>query len=186
MRKPYGFWKESGVDKMSKNMKYSEVRQIVYNRYHGKCAICGQRIKLSEMCINLIVPKSKGGYKEFSNMQAVCETCGKMKHNMTQEEFFRKVFGLARRNAIKYFKWLPFLNRKECKKPEIERMLKEYRERAESVKFCMGWDDYFNLIEISEKTNTNNAVDLAFRLGHIQGEEDLKNYLLSHFAAEVE
>lgn len=89
---------------MSKNMKYSEVRQIVYNRYRGKCAICGQKIAIDQMCINLITPKSKGGYKEFSNMQAVCECCGMMKHNLTNEEFFRKMFALAVHNAGKIAK----------------------------------------------------------------------------------
>ncbi len=80
-------------------MKYSEVRQIVYDRYHGKCAICGHGIALNEMCINLIIPKSKGGHKEFSNMQAVCETCSRMKNNMTQEEFFRKIFSVTVHNV---------------------------------------------------------------------------------------
>lgn len=88
---------------MSKNMKYSEVRQIVYNRYLGKCAICGHGIALNEMCINLIIPKSKGGHKEFSNMQAVCETCGRMKNNMTQDEFFRKIFLVVLHNLCNVF-----------------------------------------------------------------------------------
>lgn len=89
---------------MSKDMKYTEVRQIVYNRYHGKCAICGEKIAIDQMCINLITPKSKGGHKEFSNMQAVCESCGKMKHNLTNDEFFRKVFGLTIHNWKKIIK----------------------------------------------------------------------------------
>lgn len=92
---------------MSKDMKYSEVRQIVYKRYHGKCAICRKKIFLNEMCINLITPKSKGGYKEFSNMQAVCETCGKMKHNLTQREFFRKISMVTLRNCKNVIKaWI--------------------------------------------------------------------------------
>lgn len=85
---------------MSKDMKYSEVRQIVYNRYHGKCAICGQRIILNEMCISLIVPRSKGGGKDFANMQAACETCAGMKSDMTQEEFLRKVFSVTKHNTM--------------------------------------------------------------------------------------
>lgn len=83
---------------MSKNMKYSEVRQIVYNRYSGKCAICGQKLTHEEMCISLIVPKSRGGGKDFSNMQAACETCARMKHDMTQDEFLKKVFSLSVHN----------------------------------------------------------------------------------------
>lgn len=83
---------------MSKNMKYFEVRQIVYNRYRGKCAICGNKITLEDMCISLIVPKSKGGGKDFANMQAACECCARMKNDMTQDEFFRKVLCLVVRN----------------------------------------------------------------------------------------
>lgn len=89
---------------MSKDMKYSEVRQIVYNRYRGKCAICGQPVLLEDMCISLIVPKSKGGYKDFANMQCTCEPCCKMKHNLTNDEFFKKMFSLAVHNAGKIAK----------------------------------------------------------------------------------
>lgn len=91
---------------MSKNMKYSEVRQIVYSRYNEKCAICGHRIALDEMCINLITPKSKGGCKDFANMQSTCESCCKMKHDLTNKEFFRKALCLVARNwktAIKAY-----------------------------------------------------------------------------------
>lgn len=96
---------------MSKNMKYSEVRQIVYNCYRGKCAICGKNLSFDEMCISLIVPKSKGGYKEFSNMQAACECCARMKNDMTQEEFFRKVFSLSVHNLKNIF-WA-YIGKKE-------------------------------------------------------------------------
>lgn len=77
---------------MSKDMKHSEVRQIVYNRYRGKCAICGKHLPIKDMCINLIVPKSKGGYKDFANMQCTCEPCCKMKHDLTQDEFMKKIW----------------------------------------------------------------------------------------------
>lgn len=89
---------------MSKDMKYSDVRQIVYNRYHGKCAICGQKILLNEMCISLIVPKSKGGGKDFANMQCACEACCKMKHNLTNDEFFRKIIVVVIHNIHNVFK----------------------------------------------------------------------------------
>lgn len=89
---------------MSKDMKYPEVRQIVYNRHKGKCAICGQKITLDEMCISLIIPKSKGGYKEFSNMQCTCDSCNHMKHYLTQDEFFRKILVVAIHNHREIFK----------------------------------------------------------------------------------
>ena len=85
-------------------MKYTEVRQIIYRRYHGKCAICGRKIVFEDMCISLIVPKSKGGYKEFSNMQAACECCARMKNDMTQDEFFMKILIIALYNIRNIFK----------------------------------------------------------------------------------
>lgn len=89
---------------MSKNMTYGEVREIVYRRYDGKCAICGQPILLKDMCISLIVPKSKGGYKDFANMQCTCESCCKMKHNLTNDEFFKRIVLIVRRNVGRIFK----------------------------------------------------------------------------------
>lgn len=57
-----------------------------------------KHLSIEDMCISLIVPKSKGGYKDFANMQCTCEPCCKMKHDLTQEEFFKKIFGLAVHN----------------------------------------------------------------------------------------
>lgn len=85
-------------------MKYSEVRQIVYNRYHGKCAICGKKLAIDDMCISLIIPKSKGGGKDFANMQAACETCATMKSSLTQNEFMRKIWKISARNLLNIVK----------------------------------------------------------------------------------
>lgn len=89
---------------MSKNMKHTDVRKAVYNRYNGQCAICGKHITLEEMTIDHIVPTSKGGDGSFSNMQCACDSCNCMKHYLTNEEFFKKVFAVAVRNLRNIFK----------------------------------------------------------------------------------
>ena len=83
---------------MSKNMKYAEVRQIVYDRYKGKCAICGTPVTLEEMTIDHIIPACKGGNKDFSNMQCTCDSCNLMKHYLTMDEFMLKLLKVARHN----------------------------------------------------------------------------------------
>lgn len=91
---------------MSKNMKYTDVRRIVYNRYHGRCAICGEFVSLEEMTIDLIVPASKGGGKDFANMQCACDSCNCMKHYLTWNEFMRKLWKVTvhnLRNIIKAY-----------------------------------------------------------------------------------
>lgn len=89
---------------MSKDMKYTEVREIVYQRHKGRCTICGKKLAFDEMCISLIIPKSKGGGKDFANMQAACETCATMKSNMTQEEFIRKIWDVMIRSIVNNFR----------------------------------------------------------------------------------
>lgn len=167
---------------MSKDMKYSEVRRIVYNRYHGKCAICGQKLILSEMRISLIVPKSKGGGKDFSNMQCTCESCCKMKHDLTQEEFHRKILKIVKHNFRKFAKEIFQKNQKQ----ETEIKLRKYQETTEKINSGLGKDECMDLIDIAAFFGADIAVDLAFRLGCMKGEDDLKNYLLTSFKAEVE
>lgn len=83
---------------MSKNMSYKDVRKVVYKRYSGKCAICGKPLELDEMHIDLIIPKSKGGNKFFENMQCACASCTNMKHDLTQDEFFKKLLKVTLHN----------------------------------------------------------------------------------------
>lgn len=83
---------------MSKKMKYTDVRRIIYNRYHGKCAICGQPVPFKQMTIDHIIPTSKGGDDSFSNMQCACDSCNCMKHYLTNEELMIKVWKVALHN----------------------------------------------------------------------------------------
>lgn len=54
-------------------------------------------------------------------------------------------------------------------KATTRKMLHEYRKRTEEVKVNMNWEDYLNLIDIAVYINPNNAVDLAFRIGYMEG-----------------
>lgn len=83
---------------MSKNMKYQEVRRSIYNRYKGKCALCGDNISFEEMTIDHKTPISRGGDGSFSNMQATCDSCNCMKHYLTQDEFMCKLLKVTAHN----------------------------------------------------------------------------------------
>ncbi len=54
-------------------------------------------------------------------------------------------------------------------KVEIEVTLQDYRQQVREVKASMDWEDYFKLVGIAVKTNANNAVDLAWKLGYLAG-----------------
>lgn len=82
----------------------TEVRRIVYNQYKGKCAICGNSIKFEEITIDHIIPASRGGGKDFSNMQCDCDSCNCMKHYLTWDEFMRKLWKVMVHNIKNIFK----------------------------------------------------------------------------------
>ena len=88
---------------MSKNMKYIEFRKSVYNHSKGRCSICGKPINIEEMTIDHIIPLSRGGDGSFSNVQATCYSCNLMKHNLTNDEFMRKLWKVTIHNLGNIF-----------------------------------------------------------------------------------
>ena len=74
-----------------------ETRGIVFEKSHGKCAICGMPLSLNHhseynyMTIDHIVPLDKGGRNEMSNYQATCEKCNQIKTNIMPEIFKNNV-----------------------------------------------------------------------------------------------
>lgn len=70
-------------------------------------------------------------------------------------------------------------------KAEINHILHKYRRRTAGVKANMDWEDYLNLIDIATYVNSNNAVDLSYRLGYIAGREEAKDKVSTYFAKEV-
>ena len=51
-------------------------RLKVFERDHWACKVCGSR---SNLTVDHILPVSKGGGKELSNLQVLCGTCNELK-----------------------------------------------------------------------------------------------------------
>jgi 5-methylcytosine-specific restriction endonuclease McrA len=54
----------------------------------GKCAYCESTEKLQ---VDHIVPYSKGGTHDISNLQCLCRKCNRAKSDMTEEEYFKRL-----------------------------------------------------------------------------------------------
>ena len=66
-------------------MKLNEsIKKKVFERDGKVCAICGRSEKL---CIDHILPVSRGGFTKLDNLQVLCEKCNLQKSNMTMNEF---------------------------------------------------------------------------------------------------
>ena len=62
--------------KKSSRMISKKKRLEVFERDHWSCKVCGSR---SNLTVDHILPVSKGGGKELSNLQVLCGTCNELK-----------------------------------------------------------------------------------------------------------
>lgn len=57
------------------------LKQRKYNEQGGKCPHCGKQCTYGEMEGDHVVPYSKGGKTEYSNLQMLCAPCNRSKGN---------------------------------------------------------------------------------------------------------
>ena len=75
---------------------------MVYNKYGGKCAYCGQEIRYDEMQVDHIKPLYLGGADDESNWAPACRMCNYYKSTKTIE-IFREELGKLRDRLEKDF-----------------------------------------------------------------------------------
>ena len=60
-------------------------RENVFIRDRHMCTYCGRRYASDDLNVDHIVPKSKGGKREWANVTTACATCNKRKGNELME-----------------------------------------------------------------------------------------------------
>lgn len=103
----------------NKNVRFN--RHNIYLRDKCTCQYCGRRFPKTELNLDHVVPKSRGGRTSWENVVCSCLRCNRLKGGKTPEEAGIKLlthpkkprwsplFG-ASISSIKYKEWLPFLN----------------------------------------------------------------------------
>lgn len=64
-----------------------ELRQQVYNKFKGRCAYCGKKIKYKDMQVDHVKPKARGGTDDLDNLLPACRSCNHYKRDMNLEVF---------------------------------------------------------------------------------------------------
>jgi len=59
----------------------------VYHRDEGKCSYCTKKLTYQEATLDHIVPKSKNGKTEYSNLTLACNNCNTQKSNKDPNNF---------------------------------------------------------------------------------------------------
>jgi 5-methylcytosine-specific restriction endonuclease McrA len=61
-------------------------RSNVYERDQYRCQYCGQKKKARELTYDHVVPKSRGGRKDWDNIVAACTACNARKDDQSCDE----------------------------------------------------------------------------------------------------
>lgn len=70
-------------------------RRAIYNRYKGRCAICGRFVPYDEFTIDHIIPLAKGGDNAMENLQCAHSWCNYVKRCDSMQELNRKLIGIV-------------------------------------------------------------------------------------------
>lgn len=96
-------------------------RRNIYARDHGRCQYCGGRFPSSELTLDHVVPRSRGGHTDWANVVCSCVRCNVRKGGRTPREAGMKLIAqpakpkrspviTLRLSSSKYASWRQFLN----------------------------------------------------------------------------
>ena len=90
------------IRKETQIIKFS--RQNLYVRDRGKCQYCGTPFEQKELTYDHVIPRSRGGQTEWTNVVTCCTACNLRKGGRTPEEA-----GMSLLRRPKAPVWIPLL-----------------------------------------------------------------------------
>jgi len=92
----------------------------IYARDHQRCQYCGCRLSRSELNLDHVVPRSRGGASTWDNVVCSCQRCNRIKGGRTPEEAGMRLqrrpfrprwspFLVDESRRKRYKEWLPYL-----------------------------------------------------------------------------
>jgi 5-methylcytosine-specific restriction endonuclease McrA len=101
------------------NVKFT--RRNIYARDHNRCQYCGKRFPTSELSLDHVVPRSKGGLSNWTNIVCCCVKCNVRKGGQDPHEAGMKLIRepikpkrspiiALRLGSEKYASWKQFLD----------------------------------------------------------------------------
>jgi 5-methylcytosine-specific restriction endonuclease McrA len=95
IRSPSVTWRLPAVMRLKKTSKRNKARQVrfsrtgVYQRDKYRCAYCRNKFKYSELTLDHIVARSKGGLTEWTNVTSACKKCNGDKGDKSCDQWGR-------------------------------------------------------------------------------------------------
>ncbi len=101
-------------------------RASIYSHYGHRCSYCGKTFKFSELNLDHVVPSSRGGKTNWSNIVTSCVPCNTKKANRTPDEAGMKLLVTPSEP-----KWLGYKTLLEVKLPvKVKSSWQQFLDRA--------------------------------------------------------
>lgn len=94
--KPIPIWGEKRATEKRKKFSRTDEKAI-YDKYKGRCAICGRKTEFYDGEVDHIKPLAKGGSNSPSNLQWLCHRCNKLKGSKRTNDQVKELLGLKRK-----------------------------------------------------------------------------------------
>tara|TARA_R100000458_G_C8273285_1_gene248145 strand:+ start:2580 stop:3095 length:516 start_codon:yes stop_codon:yes gene_type:complete len=80
------------------NISLEEVRELLYRAYGRTCNYCNQKLVVSNMACDHIIPLSLGGSSTPDNLQMICGRCNTRKGPLTHKQFTKLLKWLCKQD----------------------------------------------------------------------------------------
>ena len=99
----------------NKHVRFNRLN--IFARDNNTCQYCGKKLPKSELNIDHVIPRSRGGKSTWENVVCCCFPCNRKKGGRTPNETRMKTIKNPQKprytpilNNIQYKEWVPFLN----------------------------------------------------------------------------
>ena len=96
--------------RFARNLVPTLTRRELFHRDGGLCMYCGAQLGFSQMQIEHVVPRSRGGEHAWRNVVSTCEPCNRYKDDRTPEQAGMKLLALPYEPNLA--EWLILANRR--------------------------------------------------------------------------
>lgn len=86
--------------------RHEVTRRGIFQRDQHTCQYCGVKPAVAKLTLDHVIPESRGGRKEWSNLTTACTRCNHRKADRTPEEAGMRLLSVPRAISIHTNRWL--------------------------------------------------------------------------------
>lgn len=72
--------------------RYKRIMINIKKKLPHACYYCGKQLSHCDLTVDHLIPLSRGGKTEYSNLRICCRRCNNEKGNMTEQEYYAYIY----------------------------------------------------------------------------------------------